>query len=80
VPARDPARSAVDRVAEEVRGFRARRGWTQAQLADRAGVSATLIYELERGRANPTLGTLVKIAAALGVEAVELFGTGSSTT
>jgi transcriptional regulator with XRE-family HTH domain len=33
-----------------------------------------LISDLENGRANPTLGTLLKVAGALGVGIGELFG------
>ena len=39
---------------------------TQAQLAKRAGVSQQQIAKLERPGENPTIGTLAKIAKALG--------------
>ncbi|MBA5845223.1 helix-turn-helix transcriptional regulator, partial [Escherichia coli] len=32
-----------------------------------------LISEIERGEANPTLDSILRIATALGVEVVELF-------
>lgn len=39
---------------------------TQAELAKRAGVSRRQIAKLERPGENPTIGTLAKIAKALG--------------
>lgn len=46
---------------------REERGWTQQQLAQRAGVKQPRIAEIERGNANPTLLTMSRIAQALGV-------------
>lgn len=54
-----------------LRQARARHGYTQAELASRAGVSQQQIAKLERPGANPTLETLEKIALALG-ELVEV--------
>lgn len=46
---------------------------TQAELADRAGVSVNYISELERGLRNPTLLTFHRIAAAgLGADPGEV--------
>jgi len=46
--------------------------YTLAQLAQRAGVSSGLLSLIERGRGNPSLETLRRIAGALDVEVVEL--------
>jgi len=40
---------------------------TQAQLAERSGVAQSDISDFERGKGNPTVQTLGKLAAALGV-------------
>lgn len=45
-------------------------GLTQAQLARRAGVSQQQIAKLEHPDANPTVGTLARVARALGAELV----------
>lgn len=45
---------------------------TLAQLADRAGLSARFVGEVERGRANPSLGSLAELAGALEVPLVAL--------
>lgn len=42
----------------------------QADLAAMAGVSVNTLYKIERGQANPTLESLLKIAEALGLELV----------
>jgi transcriptional regulator with XRE-family HTH domain len=77
-PPPTPSRLAT-RVAEQVRGFRTDAGLTQAELASRAGVTVETVARLERvtrGRRsanpNPSLETLARLGAALGVEVAEL--------
>ena len=41
---------------------------TQLQVAELAGISANTLYQLERGRSNPTIEILVKVADILGME------------
>ncbi len=49
--------------------IRERRMWTQARLAEEAGVSPTTVSGIESGRiSRPHFGTLRKLARALGVE------------
>lgn len=43
---------------------------SQADLADRTETRQALISEIERGEANPTLDSILRIATALGVEVV----------
>ena len=45
---------------------------TQMELAERAGVSADAIRDIENGRVQPRPRTLRKIAEALGINPVEL--------
>jgi transcriptional regulator with XRE-family HTH domain len=45
---------------------------TQADLADLAESRRALISDIERGEANPTLESLLRIAVALGVKPGEL--------
>ena len=53
--------------------IRERRMWTQARLADEAGVSPTTVSGIESGRiSRPHFGTLRKLARALGAEPEEL--------
>jgi transcriptional regulator with XRE-family HTH domain len=53
-------------VGEEIRRARLRHGLTQAQLGTRLGAAATYVAAIERGRENLTLGSLARIADALG--------------
>ena len=49
------------------------RMWTQARLAEEAGVSPTTVSGIENGRiSRPHFGTLKKLARALGVDPREL--------
>lgn len=55
-------------VGEALRLARLRRGWTQAQLADAAGLRVETIARIERGHvARPAAETLEKLSAALSV-------------
>jgi len=59
-------------VVEKMRAIREKQGLSQQELADRAGVVKSTIYEAEVGRRIPRIQTLEKLADALGVEIVEL--------
>jgi transcriptional regulator with XRE-family HTH domain len=59
----------ADRVILE----RARRDWSQEDLAREARVSPATIAKVETGRGGVRARTLYKIAAALGTEATELY-------
>lgn len=53
--------------------IRADRGWSQVQVAGAAGVTIESVVRLERLQvANMQLGTLVRVAQAVGVAADEL--------
>jgi transcriptional regulator with XRE-family HTH domain len=56
--------------AGRVREARERCGITQAELASRIGSTQPAIARLEAGGSTPSLGTLRRIAAALGLELV----------
>lgn len=45
--------------------LRRKQGWSQEALADRCGLHRSHMGEIERGKANVTLATLVIIASAL---------------
>src|SRR5437016_4314457 len=58
----------VRRVMARFKAERERQGLTLAQLAERAGLDKGAISKLETGRqVNPTLDTLSRIAAGLGI-------------
>ena len=49
------------------------RGWSQRRLAKDSGVGQSRISDYERGLRTPTMRSLERIAAALGVSAMDLF-------
>jgi transcriptional regulator with XRE-family HTH domain len=53
--------------AARVKAERNERKLTQEQVADRSGLHLTYIAGIESGRRNPTLLSIVAIAAGLGV-------------
>lgn len=55
-----------------VKNARRRLDLSIAELAQAAGVSLGLVSQLERGMGNPSLGTISKIATALGLTVSQL--------
>lgn len=53
---------------------REKRGWSQAQLAERAGLDPSTIAMIELGKRDPRIGTATKLAEALGIYTVDLIG------
>jgi transcriptional regulator with XRE-family HTH domain len=60
------------RLANNLKLFRGKKGMSQEELADRAGLHRTQLSQIERGLANARLDTLVSLAEALGVDEVQL--------
>lgn len=58
---------------EKVREERKKKGLSQEQLAEKAGVHRTYIGMIERGEKNITLANIEKIAKALDLEFADLF-------
>lgn len=59
-------------VGMNVRRFRQRAQLTQEQLAFAAEIDLTYVGGIERGKRNPSVLVLVRIATALGTEPAEL--------
>jgi transcriptional regulator with XRE-family HTH domain len=62
----------IRRVANQVRRRRLAHGWTLDAAAGRLGVSRRLLVQIEAGEANPSLSSLLSIAAGFGVPLVDL--------
>ena len=56
-----------------LRTLRAARGMSRRILARDSAVSERYLAELENGRANPSIGVLARIGAAVGVDLAEMF-------
>jgi transcriptional regulator with XRE-family HTH domain len=59
-------------VCDRVRQMRKGRGWTLQQLSSLSGVSRSMLSQIERGAANPTLGVAFRIAQAFGLSLGDL--------
>jgi len=62
----------IEFLAEQIKLQRKELGLSQEDLADNTGISLTLIKDIERGKANPTMGNVIKIADALQITVAEL--------
>lgn len=77
-PARAPAPSSVPsaappRVGEQIARLRAERKMTLDDLSRAAGVSKSMLSEIERDKANPTIAVAWRLTNALGVSLDQLF-------
>lgn len=61
------------RIARSVRDLRKEHALTLDALAERSGVSRSMISLIERGQSSPTAAVLDKLAAGLGVTMATLF-------
>jgi transcriptional regulator with XRE-family HTH domain len=67
-------------LAQRVRDFRYSKGWGPDELANRAEISRTALYQIESGKTElPRAGTLRRIAVALNVPMEDLLGSESKT-
>jgi transcriptional regulator with XRE-family HTH domain len=62
-----------DTLGKNIKIFRARRGLSQADLAEKADISIPFLSNIERGIKYPQPDMLAKIVNSLGVEVNELF-------
>ena len=68
VEAADPG----ERLGDRLKKLRGDRGWSLESLADASGVSRSMLSQIERGQANPTLAVTIRIARAFGMSIGEL--------
>ena len=62
----------VVHIGDKLKRQRTRRALTQAELAERAGVTTATVARIERNEIEPRMPTLRKLAQALGVDPAEL--------
>jgi transcriptional regulator with XRE-family HTH domain len=60
-------------LGKNIKFFRSQKHLSQADLADKAGISITFLSNVERGNNFPLARTLCSLAKALEVEVFELF-------
>ena len=68
----DYAQPAARLFGDRLKQRRQSLGLTQAELFEQTGITAAYISVIERGKANPTLDMMVKLAEAVGAEAWDM--------
>ena len=62
-----------------VRELRKKKGWTLDELSAACGVSRSMLSEIERGKANPTLAVAFRIAGAFSMSLGDLVDVPAAT-
>ncbi len=62
-------------LGERIKTLRQERRLQQRQLAEKSGLTPSLVSQIESGRLTPSLRTLGKLAGALGIPIASLFET-----
>lgn len=62
------------RVGEKVKTLREQKGLSLKELADLTGFSTALLSQMENHLVSPSLGTIIKLAKALGVRVGDFMG------
>ncbi len=60
-------------VARNLRVLRKEKGFTQEELAFRAGVNRNYVGQIEREEKSPTVDVVERLAVAMGVKPLEFF-------
>jgi transcriptional regulator with XRE-family HTH domain len=82
-PVPPPAEAIHQHLGNRVKQLRSGRGWSLEALANASGVSRSMLSQIERDQANPTLAVTLRIARAFGLslgELLEMPGAASSVT
>ena len=79
-PSPEPAEALNRHLGRRVRQLRGERGWSLEDLAQASGVSRSMLSEIEREQANPTLGVTLRIARAFGLAMGDLLAMPGATT
>lgn len=65
-------------LGQVIRRYRVAAGLSQEQLAERSGLHATYLSQIETGKRNLSVQVLRRVAAGLGVPAAELVAAAES--
>lgn len=82
-PPTEPAEAIHRHLGSRVKHLRSARGWSLESLANASGVSRSMLSQIEREQANPTLAVTLRIARAFGLtlgELIEMPGAASTVT
>ncbi|MGL1892209.1 MAG: helix-turn-helix transcriptional regulator [Spirochaetaceae bacterium] len=62
----------IDYLKVNVKYYRTNKNYTQQELAERSDISTSYVAEIELGRRQPSLQTLLKLSTALEIETYQL--------
>ncbi len=79
-PAASDVESINENLGRRVKKLRGDRGWSLEELASASGVSRSMLSEIERERANPTLSVTYRIARAFGLSLQDLIESAGSAS
>ena len=74
------AESINEDLGRRVKKLRSDRGWSLEELASVSGVSRSMLSEIERERANPTLSVTYRIARAFGLSLQDIIESADSAS
>lgn len=74
MPKSEHLRTVAKAVAAQLRQERLDRQLSMNAVAERSGLSQQMVSYVERGLRNPTLDTLLRIAAAMQLDLAEVIG------
>ena len=74
------AASINENLGRRVKKLRSDRGWSLEDLATASGVSRSMLSEIEREKANPTLTVTYRIAQAFGLNLQDLIETAEAAS
>src|ERR1051325_11998646 len=75
-PKASPGPESINRhLGDRVKRLRSERGWSLEALANASGVSRSMLSQIEREQANPTLAVTLRIARAFALTLGELLET-----
>ena len=60
-------------IGSRIQEIRNKKGITQDQLSEKVGISSKYLSSIERGKENPTLNTILKLAQSLEVKPDHFF-------
>jgi transcriptional regulator with XRE-family HTH domain len=63
----------IEMIGSRIQEIRNTKGLTQDQLSEKVGISSKYLSSIERGKENPTLNTILKLARSLDVKLDEFF-------
>jgi transcriptional regulator with XRE-family HTH domain len=67
-----------ERIGIILRTFREKTGKNQTSIAEQAGISPSMLSQIERGFVSPSIETLLDVCGALGLDSAEVFSRISS--